>query len=268
MYKPSFMPHPFARISMAGLLCCLGASALAQSIQIQIPRMTERSATGTQPAGQAQPSAYGSQGTQVAQGAQQSAYGSTAQQSAYGTTAQQQAYGTGAQPAYGSQPAAYGSQTSAYGSQPSAYGSGSSAYGGTTAGYGSQHSSGGGGAISGPAPTKPTSGGPCKVTVSPERQSLTLVGATDNLPRTNVPLGDFRAQTVIHAPDGRWAVAFLKLRGQSQFAMFTMDLTQCKEGHTVDLAQAGEDATFEGDNVTVRTGGKTQQWPLANPRMR
>lgn len=248
MPKSIHLPRVIARTSLASLLCLLGSAALAQAIQIQIPRMTERSAAGPPPAGQAQPSAYGSQGTQ---------------QPAYGSAGQQQPYGTGAQSAYGA-----GAAQPAYGSQPSAYGSGSSAYGGTTAGYGSQHSSGGGGAISGPAPTKPTSGGPCKVTVSPERQSLTLVGATDNLPRTNVPLGDFRAQSVIHAPDGRWAVAFLKLRGQPQFAMFTMDLTQCKEGHTVDLAQAGEDATFEGDNVTVRTGGKTQQWPLANPRMR
>ncbi len=214
-----------ARAALVGLLGMSGALAMAQSIQIQIPKMTERPAAGAV----AQPTAA------------QSAYGAQPQTSA--------AYGAqGAQPAqsgYTPQP-----QASAYGAQ------------------GSQPTYGGAAAISGPAPTKPTSGGPCKVTVSPERQTLILVGVTDNLPRTNVPLGDFRAQTVIHAPDGRWAVAFLKLRGQPQFAMFTMDLSECKEGHTVDLAQAGEDATFEGDNVTVRAGGKSQQWPLANPRMR
>lgn len=251
MPKSIHLPRFMARTGTAGLLCLIGSAALAQAIQIQIPKMTERAvAGGTQTPGGATPSTGAYPGAQGA--AQQGSYSGQQQAPAYGAQAaqpaQQQAYGSAAQP------------------QP--YGSGvQSAYGGSTSApaYGAQHSSG---TISGPAPTRPTTGGPCKVSVSPERQTLILVGATDNLPRTNLPLGDFRAQTVIHAPDGRWAVAFLKLRGQPQFAMFTMDLTNCKEGHTVDLAQAGEDAAFEGDNVMVRAGGKTQQWPLANPRMR
>jgi len=50
--------------------------------------------------------------------------------------------------------------------------------------------------------------------------------------------------------------------------MWTMDLTTCKEQHSVDLAQAGENATFEADIVTVRFGGKEQKWPLADKRVR
>jgi hypothetical protein len=104
--------------------------------------------------------------------------------------------------------------------------------------------------------------------VAPDRQALTLLGTADSLPRHFVPLGEFRAQLVIHSPDGHWAVAFLKLRGQSQFAMLTIDLSTCKEQHTVDLAQAGEDARFEGDTVSVRFGNQEKQWPLADRRLR
>jgi hypothetical protein len=222
------------------------ASVLAQmavtgSIQIQTPKLPPRP-------GQAQsapaPAAYGQQGPAPQYGAQpaQGGYGSQPQQ-AFGQQGGQNSFGGPAQPAYQPQPGGMGQ---------GGYGASAPTFSGST----------------GPAPTRAAAGGPCRVDVSPDRQALSLLGTSDSLPRQFLPLGEFRAQQVVHSPDGRWAVAFLKLRGRTQFAMLTMDLATCKEQRTIDLAQAGEEATFDGDNVTVRSGGKDQQWPLADKRVR
>jgi hypothetical protein len=206
----------------------LAQTAVAGSIQIQTPKLPPRPGTSP-PSAPAAATAYGQQGP--------------APQSTNSYATQQ------GQPAYQNQGQQSGITSQAgYGS----YGSTAPAFAGS----------------SGPAPTRAASGGPCRVEVSPDRQNLSLLGTSDALPRQFLPLGEFRAQQVVHSPDGRWAVAFLKLRGQSQFAMLTLDLTSCKEQSTIDLAHAGEDASFDGDNVTVRSGGKDQRWPLADKRVR
>ena len=261
-------------------------AAAADAIQIQTPNLPPRQ-SGTQAPATSQPTytqqgstpqatgGYDTQGSQGNYGAQgsQGGYGAQGSQGGYGAQGSQGGYGAqGSQGGYGAQGSqggydAQGSQ-GGYGAQAprSVLGSQSQSQGS----YGAQGSQGSYGAqgSNGPMPTRPSSEGPCRVEVSPDRQTLTFVGTTDALPRHFLPLGEFRAQQVVHSPDRRWAVAFIKLRGQAQFAMWTMDLTTCKEQHSVDLAQAGENATFEADIVTVRFGGKEQKWPLADKRVR
>jgi hypothetical protein len=63
------------------------------------------------------------------------------------------------------------------------------------------------------ASTPSAAGGTCRVASSLDRQSMSLLGP-DGQPRRHVPLGEFRVQQVVHSPDGLWAVAFTKLRGE------------------------------------------------------
>lgn len=112
-----------------------------------------------------------------------------------------------------------------------------------------------------------TAAGNCRAELSPDRQSISLMGA-DALPRQHVPLGEFRAQRVLHSPDGRWAVAFTKLRGRPQFALVSLDLARCEAAHTVDLPAEADDARFDGDEAIVRIGAGERRVRLASGRVR
>jgi hypothetical protein len=121
--------------------------------------------------------------------------------------------------------------------------------------------------IAGVAPTRSTAAGNCRASPSPDRQSVSLLGA-DALPRQHVALGEFRAQQIVHSPDGRWAVAFLKLRGQPTFALMSFDLTRCEPQNTVELPSAGDDARFEGDEAVVTLAGGERRVRLSNAHVR
>jgi len=108
----------------------------------------------------------------------------------------------------------------------------------------------------------------CRVQPSAERQALALVSGEPPLPREHVPLGEFRAQQVVHSPDGRWAVAFTKLRGAPQFAALTLDLERCSVQRTIELPGAGQDAVFEGTEAVLRYVGGEQRVPLADRSVR
>jgi hypothetical protein len=112
-----------------------------------------------------------------------------------------------------------------------------------------------------------TTAGNCRAELSPDRQSISLTGA-DALPRQHVPLGEFRAQQLIHSPDGRWAVVFTKLRGRPQFALVSIDLGRCEAAHTVDLPAAADDARFDGDEAIIRLGTAERRVRLASNRVR
>jgi hypothetical protein len=88
------------------------------------------------------------------------------------------------------------------------------------------------------------------------------------LPRQHVPLGEFRAQQIIHSPDGRWAVAFTKLRGRPQFAVMAFDLARCEAVNAVDLPAEGSDVRFEGEDAVVKVGNAERRVRLAAPRVR
>jgi|DewCreStandDraft_4_1066084.scaffolds.fasta_scaffold69320_2 hypothetical protein len=116
-------------------------------------------------------------------------------------------------------------------------------------------------AAAAPAPmiaTPSSATGHCRVQPSPDRQTLSLMGA-DGLPRRHVPLGEFRVQRVVHSADGAWAVAITKLRGENQFAAMTLDLAKCESAHTVDLQAAGEDVRFDAEFAIVKLNNKGEQ---------
>lgn len=119
-----------------------------------------------------------------------------------------------------------------------------------------------------PAPAPAAPAGPCRVLPSPERQALALVSGEPPLPREHLPLGEFRAQQVLHSPDGRWAVAFTKLRGAPQFAALTFDLERCRAQRTIDLPAAGRDAEFHGEHATLRYDGGQQRVALKDGSVR
>ena len=133
--------------------------------------------------------------------------------------------------------------------------------------YGAQPAAPAGDVVASVAPTRSTAAGNCRADPSPDRQSVSLLGP-DALPKQHVPLGEYRVQQVVHSPDGRWAVAFIKLRGQPSFALISLDLARCEAQNTVDLPAAGEDARFEGDEAIVTLGGKERRVRLASSRVR
>ena len=110
--------------------------------------------------------------------------------------------------------------------------------------------------------------GACRVQPTPDRQTLVLVSGAEALARLHLPLGEFRAQQVLHSPDGRWAVAFTKLRGATQYAALTIDLERCELQRSIDLAAAGEDARFEGDEALLRTADGERRVALRDGRVR
>ena len=114
-------------------------------------------------------------------------------------------------------------------------------------------------------PSQP--GGTCRAQPSPERHSVSLLGP-DGLPRAHLPLGEFRVQFVSHSPDGQWAVAITKLRGQAQFAATAIDLTRCEATRTVALASAADEVRFDGPVAVLRFASREQRLPLTDPRVR
>jgi hypothetical protein len=116
-------------------------------------------------------------------------------------------------------------------------------------------------------PQRATAGN-CRAQTTPDRQTLMLVSGAEALARAHVPLGEFRAQQVVHSPDGRWAVAYTKLRGAAQFAALTIDLERCEVGRSVELSVAGDDVRFEGDEAVLLLGGKERRIGLRDGRVR
>jgi hypothetical protein len=110
--------------------------------------------------------------------------------------------------------------------------------------------------------------GVCRAQPSPDRQTLMLVTGADSLARAQVPLGEYRAQQVVHSPDGHWAVAYTKLRGREQFAAMTIDLDACKVQNTIELPTAGQDVRFEGDQAVLQLSGGERRVGLRDGRVR
>lgn len=118
-----------------------------------------------------------------------------------------------------------------------------------------------------PIATPSQPGGTCRAQPSPERHSVSLLGP-DGLPRAHLPLGEFRVQYVTHSPDGQWAVAVTKLRGQPQFAATAIDLARCAATHTVALTAVADEVRFDGAVAVLRQASREQRMPLADPRLR
>lgn len=227
----------------------LAAAAHAQTIDIRIPRMPPRDG-GAPPAAQPPTPGYGGA---PGYGAPASGTGQPPAHSApgYGSPG----YGAPGHGASGQAPAASAGSVgspiqqrrgSAYAPQP---------------GYAAA-------APAAPMIATPSSAaGNCRVQPSPDRQSLSLLGA-DGLPRRHVPLGEFRAQRVVHSGDGAWAVAITKLRGENQFAAMTFDLAKCETANTVDLPAAGEDVRFEAEAAIVKLSKGEQRVPLQSGLVR
>jgi len=110
--------------------------------------------------------------------------------------------------------------------------------------------------------------GACRAQPSPDRQTVSLVSGPEALPRDHVPLGEYRAQQVLHSADGRWAVVFTKLRGRPQFAALTIDLGRCALQRTIELPGAGGDAEFQGDAAVLRFDGGERRVALGDGSMR
>lgn len=259
----------------AMIIGAAAATAYAQSIDIRTPQLPPRGAGasvpgasggghGTQPGHPAQPG-HGQPGPSspgYGQPGGQPGYGQPGQPSpGHGQPVHGQ-LGFG-QPGYGNPgaagqaggPVAPGGVASPLQQQRRGGGYGPPGYGGTAP------------QVAMVAPTPSAPGGACRVQPSPDRQSMSLLGP-DGQPRRHVGLGDFRVQRVVHSPDGRWAVAVTKLRGEPQYAATAMDLTRCEPAHTIDLPDDGSDVVFEADNARIRTGRGERLLQLADPRVR
>ncbi|MCX8004628.1 MAG: hypothetical protein N2688_06680 [Burkholderiaceae bacterium] len=252
--------------------CAVAAAASAQGIDIRTPQMPPRAAAapgaggghGTQPGQPAQPGS-GQQG-QPSPGHGQPGYGQPSPpnpgygQPGYGQPAHgqpgygQPGYGNPGAPGQAAGPVVPGGVASPL-QQRRGGGYGQPAYGSAAPPV----------AMVAPMPSAP--GGTCRVQPSPDRQSMSLLGP-DGQPRRHVGLGDFRVQRVVHSPDGRWAVAVTKLRGEPQYAATAVDLTRCEPAHTIDLPDDGSDVLFEADNARIRTGRGERLLQLADPRVR
>jgi hypothetical protein len=278
-------------VAMACVIAGLPDAAQAQAINVVAPRLPPRvpgaapaptppAQPGTPAGGYGQPATGSPGGAAPAPG-----YGA---QPGYGN-----APGYGAQPGYGSAPgtgAQSGTGAPGYGQAPGTPGYGQAPGYGAPPAYGGAPAVRPGGAppsvlagraqqpyaapppagevqVASVAPTRSTASGHCRADPAPDRQSVSLLGA-DALPRTHVPLGEYRVQQVIHSPDGRWAVAFTKLRGQPRFAVMTFDLARCEPQNTVDLPAAADDARFDGDDAVVTLASGERRVKLANPRVR
>ncbi len=256
------------------LMCLPPLVAAAQGISIQTPQLPPRGQPGATPPAQGapaqQPPVYGQQpaaGTQPGYGTAATPQADPAQQPAFGQPQGSAAGAYGTQPGYGS--SATGQAAQSPGSPLQQRAAGGSAYG-SAYGQAYQPQSSGSGAtpqVAMVAPVPSAPGGTCRVKPSPDRQTMSLLGP-DGQPRRHVPLGDFRVQRVVHSPDGLWAVALTKLRGEPQFAALTLDLTRCETAHTVELPAAGEDVRFEADAAVVQMAGGERRVRLADPRDR
>ena len=110
--------------------------------------------------------------------------------------------------------------------------------------------------------------GACRVQLTPDRQALMLVSGTEALARQHAPLGEFRAQQVVHSPDGRWAVAYTKLRGAPQYAAMTIDLERCEVERVIELDAAGQDVRFEGDEAVLSLSNGERRLALRDGRVK
>jgi hypothetical protein len=122
-----------------------------------------------------------------------------------------------------------------------------------------------------PAPTvvpQRATAGNCRAQPTPDRQTLVLVSGVEALARAHLPLGEFRAQQVVHSPDGRWAVVYTKLRGAAQYAAMTIDLERCELQRVLELSAAGEDVRFDGDDAVLRLAGSERRVALRDGRVR
>lgn len=238
-----------ARVASFLASAVLSGAAMAQSAGINVvaPTLPPRQAGASAPAqgGGAAPAASG--------------YGAPSPQAQPAPAASGRA-GTGHGAGHG---AGYGGP--ATGAAPSSLGAGRASAPGY--GYGPQAGYGAAEAPVAATATRSTAAGNCRAELSPDRQSISLLGA-DALPRQHVPLGEFRAQQVIHSPDGRWAVALTKLRGRPQFALVSLDLARCEAANTVDLPAEAVDARFDGDEAIVRIGTGERRVRLASGRVR
>lgn len=243
--------HPLWLVS--GML--LASGTWAESFPIVPPKLAPRVAGATQPAQTypAQPAtsqptqpapAYGNAGGQTAG----TTYGSTA----YGNTSPYGTTSTGSQ-GYGNSPGYTAPPSSPLGTaQSSGYG-------------GSYHS-----ANLPPATVvqpQRAAEGLCQVELSPDRQTLELVSGAQALARDHVALGDYRAQSVTHSPDGRWAVAYTKLRGAKQYAALVIDLQRCGLRQTYELPGAGESVSFDLDHAVLRYGRSEKRIDLRAGRV-
>jgi hypothetical protein len=252
-----------------------GTIASAQQISITTPRLEPRGAPTAQPSATGQPSGSGPQpspgpqsptgqhpsyGQQPTHG-QQPSYG---QQPGYGQQTTQPAYG--GQPTWGGQPAASSQAPQSTGSpMQQRRGGAASAYGQP---YGPQPGPGAASAPVAAVATQPSAaGGTCRAHPSPDRQTISLLGP-DGLPRRHIPLGDFRVQQVTHSPDGLWAVAVTKLRGESQFAAMTLDMTACQTSNSTSLPAESESVRFEVDTALITTPQGERRIGLSNARVR
>jgi len=257
-----------ARLAVASAAALLGLQglvpALAQGsdIQIQTPTLPPRLSTMGQPVAQNPAPQSAQPGAPAAPSYQSSASG----------------YGQGATPGtapvqYGSQP--YGGAQGAnvgYGSQPTGAppqvavpspmavrrADGAGAWGAPP-----QNADPAQVATLGPqAPSRAE--GACRPQVAPDRQSITLLGA-DALPRSHVPLGEFRVQKIFQSPDGSWAVAITKLRGADEFAAMTIDLARCKSLDAIGLSAPASAVEFEMDSALLQLPNAKQRIHFASP---
>ena len=256
--------------ALLGLHGAMPASAQSGDIQIHTPTLPPRSNAPGQPA--ASPPAPASAQYPAPQPTQP---GSTATPS-YQPAAP--AYGQGATP--GTAPVQYGSQpyggtqgaSAGYGSQPYAAAAqvavpspmtarrtdGAAAWGSAP-----QHADPAQTAALGPqAPSRAE--GACRPQVAPDRQSITLLGA-DALPRSHVPLGEFRVQKIFQSSDGLWAVAITKLRGADEFAAMTIDLARCKSLDAIGLSAPASAIEFEKDGAVLQLPNAKQRIHFASP---
>lgn len=264
-------PAVAGAVVLLGLHSAMPASAQSGDIQIQTPTLPPRSNAPGQPA--ASPSAPASAQYPAPQPTQP---GSSATPSYQPATP---AYGQGTTP--GSAPVQYGSQpyggtqgaSAGYGSQPYATAAPQVAVpspmaarrtDGTAAwGPAPQHADPAQTAALGPqAPSRAE--GACRPQVAPDRQSITLLGA-DALPRSHVPLGEFRVQKIFQSSDGLWAVAITKLRGAEEFAAMTIDLARCKSLDAIGLSAPASAIEFEKDGAVLQLPNAKQRIHFASP---
>lgn len=71
-----------------------------------------------------------------------------------------------------------------------------------------------------------------------------------------------------HSPDGLWAVAVTKLRGEAQFAAMTLDMTACQTSNSASLPAEGESVRFEVDTALITTPQGERRIGLSNARVR
>ncbi len=254
----------------AWLLIVLPAATLpvqAQTIPVTTPRLPPRGGAAV-PAPAAQPGAQGAQGAQP-----------TPQSSAQGTMqAGRAGFGQGTTP-----PGAYTGTTAPTGAYASQAPTGAYASQAPTGAYASQAPTGAyaspapagyapyGTAPPPPAPTvvpQRATAGNCRAQPTPDRQTVVLVSGAEALARAHLPLGEFRAQQVVHSPDGRWAVVYTKQRGAASYAAMTIDLERCELQRVVELSAAGEDVRFDGDDAVLRLAGSERRVGLRDGRVR